>query len=205
MSANQVAVVRPRAWPWLLALLTLSLGWAAYCMYGNYQHWQATGLMEPMGNKIRNGVLTVGALLALGYAAVWGSSLLGHSGRKDAVGAHSANTRVADGEVAPARAILSASGARYVLEVRGLGMVVNRDADDEIWQQIEQKADNFSSFLSGDASDYADSADSRLSDYSQVERIRFPPGSRSRCRILAYPDDYLGTPAGPQKQLQGCC
>lgn len=194
MNLSQVTVTRPRAWPWLAALLALSFAWTAYTMYGNYQHWQATGLMEPMGNRILIGVLTIGAVLSLGYAAVCGSSLLGDKGGKDAVGAGSTNTRTTDGQVAPARAILSASGARYVLEVRSLGMVVNRDADGEIWEKIGHKADNFSSILSQRADDYADSADMRLSDYIQVSGLAFREAAGHAVEYWPIPTVIWGPP-----------
>lgn len=202
MNMNQVTIARPRAWPWLAALLAMSFAWTVYIMHGNYQHWQATGLIEPMGNRIRNGVFTVGALLALGYAVVWGSSLLGHNGGNSAVDARPTNTRTTGGQVAPAHAILSASGARYVLEVRSLGMVVNRDADDEIWEKIEQKADNFSSVLSQSASDYADSADMRMSDNIQVGGLAFREAVGHAVEYWPIPSIIWAPPRAPKNSYR---
>lgn len=173
MNVTQLAAARPRISPWLISMLVLSLGWTAYVMYGNYQHWQATDLIEPMGNKIRSGVLTVGGALALAYAGIWSSSLIGHTTGKGMSDPRVVNTRVVSDPSASAHAMLSAAGAGYVLEVRSLGMVLNRDADEEIWNKIEQKADNFSSILSKNAVDYADSADLRFSRYGQVNGLSF--------------------------------
>ena len=198
----QVTVNRPRAWPWFGALVALSLAWIAFTMYENYQHWQATGLMEPMSNKIRNGILTVGALLTLGYAAVWGSSLLNHRGGKDAVGARSGNTLTTARQAASAPAILSSSDAKYVLEARSLGMVVARDADEEIWQKIEQKADNFAPYLSQDANDYADSADMRFKDYTQLSGLAFREAAGRAVEYWPIPTIIWGPPRAPKNSYR---
>jgi hypothetical protein len=34
------------------------------------------------------------------------------------------------------------TGQKFVLEVRGMGVVVGEDTDEEIWRAIEKKADN---------------------------------------------------------------
>ncbi|MGN6083007.1 type VI lipase adapter Tla3 domain-containing protein [Trinickia sp.] len=171
-------------------------------MYGNYQHWQTTGLIEPMGNKIRNGVLAVGALLALTYAAVWGGSLFGHTAGNGAEGSRSASARAIVNQPAAAPAMLSASGARYVLEVRSLGMVVSRDADDEIWEKLVQKADNFSSILSQNASDYADSADRRMSRYTQVSGLAFQEAAGHTVEYWPIPTIIWGPPRDPKNSYR---
>lgn len=202
MNMSQVTVTRPRAWPWLGALVALALAWIAFTMYENYQHWQATGLMEPMGNKIRNGVLAVAALLALGYAAVWGSSLLSQKGGKDAVEGRSTNTPTTDRQAASAPAILSSSGAKYVLEARSLGVVVNRDVNHEIWEKIEQKADNFSSFLSQSENDYPDSADMRLTDYAQLTGLAFREAAGHAVEYWPIPTIIWGPPRDPKNDYR---
>jgi len=159
-------------WPWLAALIVLSLAWTAYVMYENFQHWQATDVIDPMGNKIRNGILGVAAMLALSYAVVWGSASFGKTAERVA-NPTAAHARISSSQTEPASAILTALGAKYVLEVRSLGLVVNRDADDEIWQKIEKRADNFTSILSQNADDYANSRDLRFSRYEQASGFTF--------------------------------
>lgn len=173
MSMNPITVGRPRAWPWWAAMLALSFGWTAYVMHGNYRRWQATGLIEPMANKICIGILALGVILALAYAGLWSASLFGHTTGNRSAGSLSANVRAPGNQTSSVPTILSASGARYVLEVRSLGMVVSRDADAEIWEKLVRKADNFSSILSQNANDYADSAHLRSSRYAQVSGLSF--------------------------------
>ncbi|PMS14440.1 hypothetical protein C0Z18_31580 [Trinickia dabaoshanensis] len=151
-----------------------------------------------MGNKIRNGVLALGALIALAYASVWDVSLFGQPAGNDAAGARSSNARAIVNHPVAAPAILSASGVRYVLEVRSLGLVLNRDVDDEIWEKIEQKADNFSSFLSQNENDYADSADMRLSDYAQVSGLAFREAAGQAVEYWPIPTIIWGPPRNPK-------
>jgi hypothetical protein len=199
---SEITIARPRAWPWLTALLALSLTWAAYSMYENYQHWQATDVIEPMGSKIRNGVLVIGAVLALAYAAVWGSPWFGSASGKRGANSHAANAHTASVQAAAAPAILSASGARFVLEVRSLGMVVNRDADGEIWEKIEQKADNFSSILPQNVDDYANSADMRMSRYKQVRGFAFREAAGRAVEYWPIPTIIWAPPLGAKKSFR---
>lgn len=140
-------------------------------MFANYQHWQATGLEEPMGGTIRNGVTAIVAFVLIAFASVFGATTLLSSregGGSDA-GARS-NAAVSN---MPAAALLANTGSKYVLEVRGLGVVVGRNTNEEIWGAIKAKADNFSSILPQSAGDYPGDINTRLTLYEQVNGLAF--------------------------------
>jgi hypothetical protein len=84
-----------------------------------------------------------------------------------------------------------------VLEVRSLGLVVNRSADEEIWRQIEKKADNFASILSDNPDDYADSADVRLSRYAQAGGFVFREAAARAVEYWPIPVIIWGPPKDP--------
>ncbi|MFX7090464.1 DUF2875 family protein, partial [Acinetobacter baumannii] len=44
--------------------------------------------------------------------------------------------------------MLAQTGQKFVLEVRGMGVVVGENTDEEIWRAIEKKADNHATYLS---------------------------------------------------------
>lgn len=188
-------------WPWLAALIVLSLAWTAYVMYENFQHWQATDVIDPMGNKIRNGILGVAAMLALSYAVVWGSASFGKTAERVA-NPTAAHARISSSQTEPASAILTALGAKYVLEVRSLGLVVNRDADDEIWQKIEKRADNFTSILSQNADDYANSRDLRFSRYEQASGFTFREAAGRAVEYWPIPAIIWGPPRHPENSYR---
>ncbi|WP_457832171.1 type VI lipase adapter Tla3 domain-containing protein, partial [Staphylococcus aureus] len=64
--------------------------------------------------------------------------------------------------------MLAQTGQKFVLEVRGMGVVVGENTDEEIWRAIEKKADNHATYLSQNPEDYTNSADQRLSDLGAV-------------------------------------
>jgi hypothetical protein len=70
------------------------------------------------------------------------------------------------------RTALAQTGKKYVLEVRGMGVVVGREADEEIWDAIKEKADNHASYVSQNSNDQAGN-DSRLS-HLEVATVRIP-------------------------------
>ena len=129
-----------------------------------------------MGSNIRGGVLLALALALAAYGArfVW---LRHHDSRNNANprgDAPAALSAGADG----GQSILAQKGARFSLEVRGLGVVVNDDTNREIWQAVESKASNHESFLSKDAKDYAKSPDERLSTLGLTTTVAFEIGAK---------------------------
>jgi hypothetical protein len=179
---------RPRAWPWLIVLILAVLAWCGYAAYSNHQHWQATGLEEPMGSSIRNGVLAIFGVVVIAYAAFWGWSKLNQSAAQTA-SPTTANTSTpaSTAHTSPAEAMLAQTGSRYVLEVRGLGMVVGDDTNDEVWKAIEKKADNFASILSQNPEDYPDAADIRISEFTQSGGLAFRFANRGAVEYWPVP------------------
>ncbi|WP_259662867.1 type VI lipase adapter Tla3 domain-containing protein, partial [Burkholderia pseudomallei] len=133
----------------------------------HYHYWQATGQEMPgMVSSIRNGVLVAAGVAVAAFVAsfVWIKHAPVESSR-------AAASSTSASPVLPAAAthgnngapaLLSQTGEKFVLEVRGLGLVTGRNANDEIWNAIEAKADNHSTYMSQSPADYPDSEDSRM-------------------------------------------
>ncbi|MFM0742229.1 DUF2875 family protein [Paraburkholderia xenovorans] len=149
-------------WPYLVALSLATLAWVTFVLFGSYEYWQHTGNgVSEMGSTLRNGLFVVVGVLVVAFAGHW---VLRSS--RDGVNVASAATPSKISTAAPTvnpsvTGILASDGARYVLEVRGLGMAVSGRHQDTLWKQISAKSDNFVSVLSHDAKDYPDSPDRR--------------------------------------------
>ena len=168
---------RPRAWPYMTMFVALSVVWTFLVMNHYYRLWEKTGEDAiGMGSNIRNGILIVLALALVTYGAraVWMNRLHARSG--------AAVTGAAASTLAPesihAHSILALTGPRFVLEVRGLGVVAGRQNNDEIWHAIETKASNFESYRSQNSKDYAKSGDERLSDLGLVTGMAFEEAAK---------------------------
>jgi len=139
--------MRPRIWPYLAAFLLMALLWSAYIMTESYHQWQITGQETMnMGSNIRNGILG-----ALGIAVVaFVGNLAWMHGTSSAAATVSAQPQVSpvttEATLFGAKKILTQTGNKFVLEVRGMGVVVGEDKDEEIWQLIEKKANNHESY-----------------------------------------------------------
>jgi hypothetical protein len=171
--------MRPRIWPYAAGFLLVAIIWTIYVMVGNYNHWQATGQETSyMGSSIRNGVLAaLGiAILAYGGSLAWmhrsSSASADSSSQKQATSAAVASS------LPGTQAMLAQTGKKFALEVRGMGVVVGENTDEEIWQAIEKKADNYASYVSQNPEDYTNSADERLSKLGAVTGLSFERGAR---------------------------
>lgn len=171
--------MKPRIWPYAAGFLLVAIIWTIYVMVGNYNHWQATGQETMyMGSSIRNGVLAaLGiAILAYGGSLAWmhrsSNASADSSSPKQAVSAAVASS------FPGAQAMLAQTGKKFALEVRGMGVIVGDKTDEEIWQAIEEKADNYASYASQKPEDYADSPDQRLTDLSISTGLSFKEGAR---------------------------
>ncbi|WP_183160408.1 type VI lipase adapter Tla3 domain-containing protein, partial [Burkholderia pseudomallei] len=159
--------MKPRIWPYALGFILMALGWTIVVMARHYHYWQATGQEMPgMVSSIRNGVLVAAGVAVAAFVAsfVWIKHAPVESSR-------AAASSTSASPVLPAAAthgnngapaLLSQTGEKFVLEVRGLGLVTGRNANDEIWNAIEAKADNHSTYMSQSPADYPDSEDSRM-------------------------------------------
>ncbi|CAJ7510659.1 Protein of uncharacterised function (DUF2875) [Burkholderia pseudomallei] len=77
-----------------------------------------------------------------------------------------------------ASALLAQSGGKFVLEVRGLGLVTGKETNEEIWKAIETKADNHSTYMSQNSADYPANEDERMTEVGLSTRISFKYGAR---------------------------
>lgn len=171
--------MRPRIWPYATGFLLVAIVWTVYVMAGSYHYWQATGQeMSHMGSSIRNGVLAaLGiAILAYGGSLAWmhrsSNASVDSPSQKQAASAATTSSHPGT------QAMLAQTGKKFALEVRGMGVVVGENTDEEIWQAIEKKADNYASYVSQNPEDYADSPDQRLSDLGAVTGLSFKRGAR---------------------------
>ena len=117
-----LASTRGKVWHWMLVVVLASSVWTAVVMYRTYQHWVATGLEEPMGGTIRNGVIAIVALAGALFVGLRAAS----TSSGDASGQPSGGKELSAVHGAIATGLLANSGSKYVLEVRGLGVAVNR-------------------------------------------------------------------------------
>nr|WP_279512572.1 DUF2875 family protein [Burkholderia pseudomallei] len=65
-----------------------------------------------------------------------------------------------------------------MLEVRGLGLVTGRNANDEIWRAIDAKANNHSTYMSQNPTDYPDNKDSRMTYLGVATGLAFQLAAR---------------------------
>ncbi|WP_122834795.1 type VI lipase adapter Tla3 domain-containing protein, partial [Burkholderia pseudomallei] len=75
-------------------------------------------------------------------------------------------------------ALLAQSGGKFVLEVRGLGLVAGKETNEEIWKAVEAKADNHSTYMSQNPADYPANEDERMTEVELSTRISFKYGAR---------------------------
>ncbi|WP_075255776.1 type VI lipase adapter Tla3 domain-containing protein [Herbaspirillum camelliae] len=73
--------------------------------------------------------------------------------------------------------MLEQMGKKFVLEVRGMGVVVGQDTDEEIWRALEKKANSHKSYRSRNPEDYTNSADERLSMFDTITDVSFGRGA----------------------------
>lgn len=152
-----------------------------------------------MGGTIRNGVVVIGALAGIAFASVGGATKL-LSSRNDGLrtsdpGAHAVLN-------AAAASVLANSGPKYVLEVRGLGVVVNDSADDEIWQAIQAKADNFASILPEKAESYPEEGSTWLDSYQLSSGLAFREAAGRAVQYWPIPVLVWGPPRAPSNSLR---
>ena len=171
----------PKLWPYVAVFALAALLWTLYVMTGYYEHWQATGTQAPdMGISIRNGVLAAAGIAVALYGAGFAWMQRGGALRATEGGAVQAATpAVASEPHNDARAaMLAQTGQRFVLEVRGVGVVTGPNTNIEIWKEIEAKANNHVSYLSQDPNDYPESPDIQLDDLRVSEGVAFKDAAR---------------------------
>ncbi|HEM7849809.1 DUF2875 family protein [Burkholderia multivorans] len=192
-------IARPRIWPYAAAFVVVAIVWTIFVMARHYSYWQTTGQEMPqMGSSIRNGVLAVLALAALAYGAsvAWlhrSPVATAATSDRPVPGSQESGAVVTHG-FNGSRTMLSRTGQRYVLEVRGMGIVVGEYADEEIWREIEKKADNHASYVSANPEDYPDSDDIRMADLRVSTTLSFKEGGRHAVEYWPVPTIVWGPP-----------
>ncbi|WP_028223435.1 type VI lipase adapter Tla3 domain-containing protein [Paraburkholderia oxyphila] len=157
-----------RIWPYATGFVVLSIIWTVYVMAGHYSYWRDTGQEMPgMASSIRNGVLVVLALAAVVYGVsfAWlhrAAAASGGSSPSTAVQQKAPMAAASGFNGSPA--MLGRTGADFVLEVRGVGIVSGGFTNQEIWKRIETKADNHATILSSNPEDYPDNDTDRTTD-----------------------------------------
>jgi hypothetical protein len=192
---------RPRIWPYAAVLALASIAWTTSVMYHNYHIWQTTGLEAPnMGSSIRNGILVVIgiALAAYGASFIW----LHRTSVRDMNSAASGGAPAVAATSSTKQSMLAQTGQRFVLEVRGLGVVTGRDNNDEIWQAIESKADNHISYLSQNPADYPGDADTRVSNLGLVKGMAFEEAAKHAVERWPVPVIVWGPPKDRQNSYR---
>jgi len=166
--------MKPRIWPYAVAFLVGVFLWTGNIMNESYHYWQTTGQeMVDMGSSIRNGVLAVLGITVLAYAGSWAWIHRTSNGSTDAATKAQVAPAAVENNLSESQAMLAQMGKKFVLEVRGMGVVVGENTDEEIWRAIEKKADNHATYLSQNPEDYTNSADQRLSDLGAVTGLSF--------------------------------
>ena len=187
----------PKLWPYVAVFALAALLWTLYVMTGYYEHWQATGTQAPdMGISIRNGVLAAAGIAVALYGAGFAWMQRGGALRATEGGAVQAATpAVASAPHNDARAaMLAQTGQRFVLEVRGVGVVTGPNTNIEIWKEIEAKANNHVSYLSQDPNDYPESPDIQLDDLRVSEGVAFKDAARHAVEYWPVPVIVWGPP-----------
>ena len=109
MSTQAVgASTKRKVWPWVLAVLLASSAWTVFVMYRSYHHWVASGLEEPMGGTIRNGVIAIVALAGALFVGMKATSTSSH----DASGQPSGGSELSAAPGSVATGLLANSGAK---------------------------------------------------------------------------------------------
>ncbi|WP_311434957.1 type VI lipase adapter Tla3 domain-containing protein, partial [Herbaspirillum huttiense] len=130
-----------------------------------------------MANSFRNSALAALGVAVLAFAGSW---VWTHRSSNAANGetAQQQLTSEAETHHSSNQIMLAQTGQKFVLEVRGMGVVVGEDTDEEIWRLIEKKANNHESYRSKNPDDYSNSADERLSKLGVVTSVSLERGAR---------------------------
>lgn len=141
---------RPRLRGYAAVFALWALIWSAYIMSGYYHIWSQTGIEEPgMGRNILWGLLGGALVIGLAYAMA------------------AKERRVEEASAQPSAAVLPEPEARPdVLELRGVGLMVDEWGQEQVWDLIKGQENAYRSVLSQDPKHYRDNTQSINDDAS---------------------------------------
>ncbi|AKO04646.1 type VI lipase adapter Tla3 domain-containing protein [Xanthomonas oryzae pv. oryzicola] len=187
MSASQ----RPGITPYALVWLGTLLAWVALILFIYYRQWQSTGVEDSgLGNDIRNGVLAITALVGLAFGGHWLWKVRS-AVAKDPAAMASTQATTAAAATLHGR-MLAGEGERYVLEVRGLGLAVDRYYQEDTWRLFKEKDDNYLSVLSKDPKDY--DPNTRIGDATIAANASFGYAAKKAVERWPLPVIIIGPP-----------
>ncbi|QGH66201.1 DUF2875 domain-containing protein [Xanthomonas oryzae pv. oryzicola] len=187
MSAEQ----RPGITPYALIWLGTLLAWVALILFIYYRQWQSTGVEDSgLGNDIRNGVLAITALVGLAFGGHWLWKVRSAVAKDPAAMASAQATTAA--AATPRGRMLAGEGERYVLEVRGLGLAVDRYYQEDTWRLFKDKDDNYLSVLSKDPKDY--DPNTRIGDATIAANASFGYAAKKAVERWPLPVIIIGPP-----------
>ncbi|MGS0540034.1 type VI lipase adapter Tla3 domain-containing protein [Xanthomonas oryzae] len=187
MSASR----RPGITPYALVWLGTLLAWVALILFIYYRQWQSTGVEDSgLGNDIRNGVLAITALVGLAFGGHWLWKVRSAVAKEPAAMASAQATTAA--AATPHGRMLAGEGERYVLEVRGLGLAVDRYYQEDTWRLFKEKDDNYLSVLSKDPKDY--DPNTRIGDATIAANASFGYAAKNVVERWPLPVIILGPP-----------
>ncbi|ACD60751.1 DUF2875 family protein [Xanthomonas oryzae pv. oryzae] len=187
MSAEQ----RPGITPYALIWLGTLLAWVALILFIYYRQWQSTGVEDSgLGNDIRNGVLAITALVGLAFGGHWLWKVRSAVAKDPAAMASAQATTAA--AATPRGRMLAGEGERYVLEVRGLGLAVDRYYQEDTWRLFKDKDDNYLSVLSKDPKDY--DPNTRIGDATIAANASFGYAAKNAVERWPLPVIIIGPP-----------
>ncbi|WP_112076372.1 type VI lipase adapter Tla3 domain-containing protein [Herbaspirillum rubrisubalbicans] len=126
-----------------------------------------------MAKSLRNSALALLGIAVMAYAGSWAWMHRSPIGTTDPASKEQAAPAAVESHLSASQAMLAQTGKKFVLEVRSMGVAVAKKSDEEIWEAIEEKADNHATYLSQNPEDYTDSADQRLSDLGVATGLSF--------------------------------
>ncbi|PPV04691.1 hypothetical protein XBLMG947_4115 [Xanthomonas bromi] len=171
---------------WLGALLA----WVALILFIYYRQWQSTGVEDSgLGNDIRNGVLAITALVGVAFGGHWLWKVRSAVAKEPAAMTSAQATTAA---ATPHGRMLAGEGERYVLEVRGLGLAVDRYYQEDTWRLFKDKDDNYLSVLSKDPKDY--DPNTRIGDGEMAASAAFGYAAKAAVERWPLPVIVLGPP-----------
>ncbi|WP_243735417.1 type VI lipase adapter Tla3 domain-containing protein [Xanthomonas oryzae] len=141
------------------------------------------------GIDIRNGVLAITALVGLAFGGHWLWKVRS-AVAKDPVTMASAQATAA--AATPHGRMLAGEGERYVLEVRGLGLAVDRYYQEDTWRLFKDKDDNYLSVLSKDPKDY--DPNTRIGDATIAANASFGYAAKKAVERWPLPVIIIGPP-----------